>query len=79
MVQNPTAPGSLVSSQGELEAAGISVTGTLDDLLRNVDVVADCALKKIAAGNMRRAPGVRSSEAIGRTGDRGAPSGVYGY
>jgi glyceraldehyde-3-phosphate dehydrogenase (NAD(P)) len=34
-----------------MKAAGIPVAGTLDDLLRHVDVVADCTPKKIGAAN----------------------------
>jgi len=37
-----------------MEAAGIPVAGTLDDLLGQVDVVVDCAPKKIAALNKER-------------------------
>ncbi len=35
----------------EMDAAGIPVAGTLDDLLAQVDVVADCAPKRRAAAN----------------------------
>lgn len=35
----------------EMESAGVPVAGNLGDLLHNVDVVADCAPKKIAASN----------------------------
>jgi len=38
----------------EMDAAGIPVAGTLDDLLVEVDVVADCAPKKLAAANQAR-------------------------
>ncbi len=38
----------------EMRAAGISVAGTLDDLLGRVDVVVDCTPKKIAANNKVR-------------------------
>jgi glyceraldehyde-3-phosphate dehydrogenase (NAD(P)) len=38
----------------EMENAGFPVAGTLDDLLRHVDVVADCAPKRIAARNLER-------------------------
>jgi glyceraldehyde-3-phosphate dehydrogenase (NAD(P)) len=34
-----------------MRAAGITVVGTLDDLLQQVDVVADCTPKKIGAAN----------------------------
>lgn len=42
------------SAQDEMNAAGIPVAGTLDDLLGRVDVVADCAPKKLAAANKDR-------------------------
>lgn len=42
------------AAQDEMNAAGIPVAGTLDDLLRQVDVVADCAPKKLAAANKDR-------------------------
>ncbi|MBI2765908.1 MAG: type II glyceraldehyde-3-phosphate dehydrogenase [Chloroflexi bacterium] len=35
----------------EMEAAGIPVAGVLDDLLRESDIVVDCAPKKVAATN----------------------------
>jgi len=38
----------------EMDAAGIPVAGTLDDLLGQVDIVADCAPKKLAAANKDR-------------------------
>ena len=38
----------------QMDAAGIPVAGTLDDLLQRVDVVADCAPKKLAAANKDR-------------------------
>jgi len=46
----------------KMKAAGISVTGNLDDLLRQVDVVADATPKKIAAANLEkyRAASVKS-------------------
>lgn len=46
----------------EMEAAGISVAGVLDDLLDQVDVVADCTPKKVAAQNRPRyeAAGVKA-------------------
>lgn len=40
--------------RAELEAAGVPVAGTLDDLLGEVDVVADCTPKKVAAQNRTR-------------------------
>ena len=46
----------------KMKAAGISVAGNLDDLLRQVDAVADATPKKIAAANLEkyRAAGVKS-------------------
>jgi glyceraldehyde-3-phosphate dehydrogenase (NAD(P)) len=38
----------------EMQASGIPVAGSLDDLLGMVDVVADCAPKKLAAANKDR-------------------------
>jgi len=48
--------------RAEMEAAGIPVAGTLDDLLGQVDIVADCTPKKIGAQNRPRyqAAGVKS-------------------
>lgn len=45
-----------------MRAAGIPLTGTLDDLLKQVDVVADATPKKVAAANLEkyRAAGVKS-------------------
>lgn len=37
--------------RGEIEAAGITVAGSLEDLLQRADVVVDCTPKKIAAIN----------------------------
>ena len=37
-----------------MDAAGVPVAGTFDDLLSRVDVVADCAPKKLAAANKER-------------------------
>jgi len=47
---------------GKMQAAGIPVAGGLDDLLRQVDVVADATPKKIAAANLEkyRAAGVKA-------------------
>lgn len=47
---------------GQMQAASIPVSGTLDDLLRQVDVVLDATPKKIAAANFERyrAAGVKS-------------------
>lgn len=46
----------------EMESAGIPVRGTLDDLVREVDVIADCTPKGVAAKNRERyrAAGVKS-------------------
>ena len=41
-------------ARADMEGAGIPVAGTLDDLLRQVDVVADCTPKKIGAQNRAR-------------------------
>ena len=41
-------------ARGAMEAAGIPVAGTLDELLGQVDVVADCTPKKIGAQNRAR-------------------------
>lgn len=45
-----------------MEAVGVPVAGTLDDLLGRVDVVVDCTPKKVGAENreLYRAAGVRS-------------------
>ena len=45
-----------------MEAAGIPVAGSLDDLLRQVDVVVDCSPKRIGAQNKARyqAAGVKA-------------------
>lgn len=45
---------SVPERRAEMEAAGIPVSGTLDDLLRDADVVVDCAPKKVAASNKQR-------------------------
>ena len=47
---------------GAMEAAGITLAGTLDDLLRQVDVIADCTPKGVAAKNLERyrAAGVKA-------------------
>ena len=47
---------------GQMRAAGIPVAGTLDDLLKQVDVVADATPKKIAAENFEKykAAGIKS-------------------
>ena len=41
-------------SRAEMEAAGISVAGELDDLLSRTDVVVDCTPKKVGAQNRPR-------------------------
>ena len=48
--------------RAEMEAAGVPIAGTLDDLLAQVDIVADCAPKKIATVNKTRyqAAGVKA-------------------
>ena len=48
--------------QNEMETAGITVTGSLDDLIRHADVVVDCTPKGVAAKNRERyrAAGVKS-------------------
>jgi glyceraldehyde-3-phosphate dehydrogenase (NAD(P)) len=43
---------SLPEKAGEMEAAGIPVVGTLDDLLEHVNVVVDCTPKGIGAKNL---------------------------
>ena len=45
---------SAAERRSDMEAAGIPVAGTLDDLLRAVDVVVDCTPKKVAASNAER-------------------------
>jgi len=47
---------------GNMRADGIPLSGTLDDLLKRVDVVADATPKKVAAANLEkyRAAGVKS-------------------
>lgn len=40
--------------RAEMQAAGISVAGVLEDLLAGIDVIADCTPKKIAAQNRPR-------------------------
>jgi glyceraldehyde-3-phosphate dehydrogenase (NAD(P)) len=53
---------SLAERAGAMEAAGIPVVGTLDELLNKVDVVVDCTPKGIGAKNLARyrAAGVKS-------------------
>ena len=43
-----------LAARDEVDTAGVPVTGTLDDLLGQVDVVADGAPKKLAAANKDR-------------------------
>ena len=45
---------SLPEAASEMEAAGIPVAGTLDDLLRETDVVVDCTPKGVGAHNLER-------------------------
>lgn len=51
-----------VEKRAEMEAAGIPIAGSLDDLLRQVDVVVDCTPKGIAAKNKEvyQAAGVKA-------------------
>ena len=53
---------SVAEKRAEMEAAGIPVAGTLDDLLPRVDLVVDCTPKGIAARNKERyaAAGVKA-------------------
>ena len=53
---------SLAETRAEMEAAGIPLAGSLDDLLRQVDVVVDCSPKRIGAQNKDRyqAAGVKA-------------------
>lgn len=48
--------------RGDMESAAIPVAGTLDELIRQADVVVDCAPKKIGAANKARyvAAGVKA-------------------
>ena len=45
---------SVPEKRAEMEAAGIPLAGTLDDLLPLVDVVIDCTPKKVASANKER-------------------------
>lgn len=45
---------SVADRRPAMEAAGIPVAGTLDDLLGRVDIVVDCTPKRIGAGNKPR-------------------------
>jgi glyceraldehyde-3-phosphate dehydrogenase (NAD(P)) len=53
---------STAQSAEQMRAAGIPLAGTLDDLLKQVDVVADATPKKVASANFERykAAGVKS-------------------
>ncbi len=53
---------SIAEKRAEMEAAGIPVAGSLDDLLAQVDVVVDCTPKGIAVKNkdVYRAAGVKA-------------------
>lgn len=45
---------SVPEKRAEMEAAGVPVAGTLDDLLKRVDVVVDCTPKGVGARNKER-------------------------
>ncbi|MEF2278416.1 type II glyceraldehyde-3-phosphate dehydrogenase [Deinococcus sp. YIM 134068] len=53
---------SVPERSGEMQAAGVPVAGTLQELLAQVEVVVDCAPKKVAAANQAayRAAGVKA-------------------
>jgi glyceraldehyde-3-phosphate dehydrogenase (NAD(P)) len=53
---------SVAEKRAEMEAAGIPIAGSLDDLLRQVDVVVDCSPKHIGAQNKAKyqAAGVKA-------------------
>jgi glyceraldehyde-3-phosphate dehydrogenase (NAD(P)) len=53
---------STADAAAAMKSAGLPVVGTVDDLLPNLDVIADCTPKKIAAANLEkyRAAKVRS-------------------
>src|SRR6185437_161153 len=53
---------SVAEKRTEMEAAGIPVAGSVDDLLRQVDIVVDCSPKHIGAQNKARyrAAGVKA-------------------
>ena len=44
--------GATTETAGSMRSAGLEVTGTLDDLLGDVDVIVDCTPKRIAARNV---------------------------
>ncbi|MBI5928770.1 MAG: type II glyceraldehyde-3-phosphate dehydrogenase [Chloroflexi bacterium] len=54
--------GSTPDAAKQMASAGISVAGTLDELLSQVDIVADATPKKVAASNLERyrAKGIKS-------------------
>lgn len=54
--------GSTEAAAEEMASSGIPIAGTLNDLLSNVDIVADATPKKVAAANLEyyRAKGVKS-------------------
>ena len=62
---------SLPDRRAAFDAAGIPVAGTLDELLRQVDVIADCTPKGVAAKNRERyrAAGVKAVWQGGETHD----------
>jgi len=62
VVRDLTVYASLPEKAGEMEAAGIPIAGTLDDLLAAVDVIVDCTPKGIGARNLEhyRRAGVKA-------------------
>ncbi len=54
--------GSAVDAVDKMQAAGIPTKGNLDDLIEEVDVIADATPKKVAAANLERyrAAGIKS-------------------
>ena len=44
--------GATTDNAGAMRAAGLNVTGTLDELLGQADVVVDCTPKRVAAKNI---------------------------
>jgi len=65
-------------SRPEMEAAGIPVTGTLDELLAGVEIVVDCTPKSVGARNRERyrAAGVK---AVWQGGERHEVAGYLTY
>ncbi|GBD89309.1 glyceraldehyde-3-phosphate dehydrogenase [bacterium BMS3Abin04] len=53
---------SLDNKKDEMESSGIPVAGTLDDLLKQIDIIVDCTPKGIGANNLElyRKAGVKS-------------------